>query len=77
MRIGVGRNLGRIALAVAVVDGEIDHRIKVLDGRRAGVALDAAAVQARDGRAAGVVDLERHQVIAPHPRRPGVQERHA
>ena len=43
--------------------------------RRLRVARGPALVQAGDGGAFGAVDLEREQVVAPHPRRPGRQDR--
>ena len=58
----------------AIVHVQIGGDGEMRGARRLRVGRGPAPVQAGDGRALGAVDLEREQVVAPHPRRPGRQD---
>src|SRR5262249_42054777 len=53
-----------------IIDSEVHYRIERGDSGRIGKRLHVATVQPRNGGAFGAVYLERHQIVAPYPRRP-------
>src|SRR5262249_23926871 len=73
--IGVDVTLERWGFVpiLAIVDVEVLHHAEVLDRRGGGRQLHVAAVQAGDGGAVAAVDLQREEIVAPHPRRPRAQ----
>src|SRR5579872_3729815 len=74
--IGIGLTHGAVEFApvAAIVGADIGVGIKMPNGWRFCLALHPAAMKAGDRRAAGAINLQRHQIVAAHTRRPGADD---
>ena len=70
VRIAIGRKRRRFAPPLAVIGADVLHHAEMGDRRRLRNRLHVAAMQPRDRRAFRAIDLQRKQIVAPHPRRP-------
>src|SRR5215467_8711649 len=68
IRIDIATRRGRLLPAGAVIDREVDCWIECRDFRSIDERLHVTTMQPCNGGALRAVDLERHEIVAQHPR---------
>src|SRR6202007_2378548 len=66
--------VGHLGPMIAVVYAEIGCDTEMRGSRCLSIGLYPTAVQTGDGRSVRTINLEREQVVAPYPRRPGTMD---